>query len=348
MKTTTLKAVAAIGLSALLAGSAAAQESKSKPVGYETLTVANGFNYLGLRLHEAPVASDVSVDVDGAVVTVAAGIVDALEAGTSYLLEVVDGDAEGAVVPISAFDGASNTVTVSDASLGDDFGIGDGFTIRPIATLATVFGADNTAGLDEGQGGTGGADQVWVPDGLGGFGKYYFDSENFDTFGRTWTDATDGKTIVDPTAVNLVYTDGIILVGAGTDNNTFVVSGSVKLTSTAFVVTDGFNYLSSVSPAGATLESMFGLNNSAALSTGQGGTGGADQVWVPTVDGFDKYYYDIENFDTFDETWTDASDGKTVVTASAVSLDGASGFILVNTGGGQMVSTAAPSFYSSL
>ena len=75
MKTNTLKAAAVVGLTALLVGSAAAQESKSKPVGYETITVPNGFSYAGLRLHEAPVASgEVASVPGGATVTVADGV----------------------------------------------------------------------------------------------------------------------------------------------------------------------------------------------------------------------------------------------------------------------------------
>ena len=64
MKTKTLKVAATMGLTALLVGSAAAQESASKPVGYETLTIEDGFNYLGLRLHEAPVASGTITAID--------------------------------------------------------------------------------------------------------------------------------------------------------------------------------------------------------------------------------------------------------------------------------------------
>ena len=65
MKTNTLKTVAAVGLSALLVGSASAQSSVSQPVGYETLDLVPGFNYVGLRLHEAPVATGASVSTAG-------------------------------------------------------------------------------------------------------------------------------------------------------------------------------------------------------------------------------------------------------------------------------------------
>lgn len=347
MKTNTLKAAAAVGLSALLIGSAAAQESKSKPVGYETITVPNGFSYAGLRLHEAPVASGEVVSVPGgATVTVADGVADALTDGVAYIFEVTSGDAIGAVVTVDSFDAGADTVTVSDAAISDDFADGDSFTIRPAATLASVFGADNSAGIDAGFGGTGGADQIWVPNGAGGFDKYYFDDLSPDNFTAEWVDATTTNS-VDPATVNLIYTDGIIILGGGTADNTFVVSGSVKLTPTNFALASGFNYLSSVSPAGATIETMFGATNSAGLDAGFGGTGGADVVWIPVGAGFDKYYFDDLSPDNFTTEWVDANSTNTVDPAT-ISLDDASGFIIVNDGAAQPVNAGVPGFYADL
>lgn len=348
MKTTTLKAAAAFGLSALLAGSAAAQESQSKPVGYETLTVSNGFNYLGLRLHEAPVASDAAATVNegDAVIGVPDGVADALVDGTSYLFEVTSGDAAGAVVTVVAFDADADTVTVSDAELTNDFFAGDAFTIRPQASLATVFGENNEAGLDAGFAGTGGADQIWIADGEGGFDKYYYDGFNAAAGSASWSDA-DSLEAVDANAVNLFYTDGLILVGDGTDGNTFVVSGSVKLTDTAYSLLGGFNYLSSVSPAGATIASMFGPSNEAGLSAGFAGTGGADQVWIPVGGSFEKYYYDGFNAGAGAAAWSNA-DSLEAVDPAAVSFDDASGFVLVNDGAAKMATAGVPDFYSTL
>lgn len=349
MKTNTLKAAAAFGLSALLMGSAAAQEasSKSKPVGYETITVPNGFSYAGLRLHEAPVASGEVVSVPGgATVTVADGVADALTAGTTYIFEVTDGDAKGATVLVASFDTDADTLTLSEASISDDFADGDPFTIRPAATLDTVFGAANTASLDAGNGGPSGADQVWVPNASGGFDKYYYDELNLNTFAASWTNADTGDAVT-AADVSIVYTDGLVLLGAGTDNNTFVVSGSVKLSGTGFALASGFNYISSVSPAGATLGSMFDPIAASGLVSGNGGPSGADQVWVPAGGGFDKYYYDLLNLNTFGASWTDADNGDAIM-PETVSLDDASGLIVLNPGAAKQVAAGVPGFYGDL
>ena len=94
MKNTTLKAAAAFGLGALLMGSAAAQESVSKPVGYETLEINQQFNYVGLRLLGAPLATSTVATAENGAITLASGEV----ADGSVIVEFVDGDAAGSVV----------------------------------------------------------------------------------------------------------------------------------------------------------------------------------------------------------------------------------------------------------
>lgn len=338
MKTKTLKVASTMGLTALLVGSAAAQESASKPVGYETLTIEDGFNYLGLRLHEAPVASGTITAIDADSIEDSAADFSALT-GT-YILEIDNGS--GIIQEVVNF---NSTTEIPTDDLTGEVAVDDSYTLRPVATLESVFGADG-GDLDAGNAGTGGADQVWIPDGTGGFDKYYYDNTNLTTFVAAWTNADGSNAVVDPATISLVYTDGLVIVGAGGEN-TFVVTGSVKLTETNFALSSGFNYVSSVSPAGSTLATMFGTDNESLLDAGNAGTGGADQVWVPVAGGFDKYYYDNTNLTTFVADWTNA-DGGAAVDPATVSLDDASGLIIVNPGAAQSNSAGVPSFYGTL
>lgn len=340
MKTKTLKVAAAMGLTALLAGSAAAQESASKPVGYETLTIEDGFNYLGLRLHEAPVASGTITAIDADSIEDSAADFSSLT-GT-YILEIDNGT--GIIQEVVSFNSATEIPT---ADLTADVAVDDAYTLRPVATLESVFGAANEAGLNAGETGTSGADQIWVPDGAGGFAKYYYDNVNQNTFGPAWSIANNDATVIDPATISLVYTDGLVVLGAG-GANTFVVTGSVKLTETNYMLSSGFNYLSSVSPAGATLESMFGAANEAGLNPGETGTSGADQVWVPAAGDFDKYYYDNVNQNTFGPAWSIANNDATVIDPTTISLDDASGIIIVNPGADKGLTAGVPSFYGTL
>ena len=328
-----------------------AQEFMSHPSGREILTVSNGFNYLGLRLHPSPIAEAqvLSVTSGSAVVEVGVDVVSLLVSGTPFIFEVDSGSAVGSVVKIDAFDLSTGTVTLSE-DLSAGLGADDWFTIRPSATLASVFGADNSAGLDEGAGGPGGADQIYLPVQGGGFLKYYYYNDPF--FGATgWKDIETGVT-VDPHQVAIFYPDGLLINGGGVANNSFAVAGTLKLSQTNYTLTSGFNYLSSVFPTGSTLASMFGVDNSAGLNHGNGGTGGADQVWLPDgLGGFERYYYDHFAVPTFIEAWVMYSSGglPQIVDPSSVDFDAASGFIILKSGGNNgLIPAAPPSFYNSL
>ena len=347
MKTKTLKVAAAMGLTALLAGSAAAQESASKPVGYETLPINGGFNYLGLRLHEAPVASGTVTAVDADSVTDSNADFSALT-GT-YVLEIAN--ATGTVQEVTSFNDATDIPT---ADLSAVVAVDDAYLLRPIANLASVFGAANESGLDAGGGNPVGADVVWIPT-ESGFDKYYYDNFGPAFGGATWAkiDPAGGVSTVvaDASAINLFYTDGIIVVGGG-DDNSLVVTGSVKLTSTDLALVPGFNYLSSISPAGGSLGSMFGAANEAGLDAGGGNPVGADTIWVPTVGGFDKYYYDNFGPAFGGATWAkiDPAGGVSTVVADSttVSFDDSSSILIVNAGDAQAATAGVPSFYSTL
>ncbi len=347
MKTTTLKAVAAFGLSALLAGSAAAQESKSKPVGYETLAYTAGFNYLGLRLHEAPASSGASgaVTIGSPVIPVADGVADALTTDVTYLFEVTSGDAAGAVVLVDSFDAATDTVTLA-SDISDDFVEADTFIIRPSATLASVFGATNDV-ANSGAGLTstasfGTCDQIWVPDGAGSFEKYAYVKGN--PFAGTldgWKNAAGAA--ITPADVDLIYVDGIIVNGAAAGN--LVVSGSVKLEGVSIALTTTFNYVSGVFPAGLTLTE----SELSATLTSTASFGTSDQVWIPNgVGGFAKYAWVKGNpFAGTADGWRNAA--LAAVDGATVSFDGSSGVIIFRAGNAEsMVTIDSPDFYDAL
>ena len=346
MKTNTLKTVAAVGLSALLVGSASAQSSVSQPVGYETLDYVPGFNYLGLRLIEAPAATGSSVTIAGATVTVADGVADGLDAGTAYLFEAISGDALGVVTTVTAFDATADTVTLSD-DISFDFVDGDEFIIRPVDTLASIFGdtndvANNGDGLLS-TGSFGTSDQVWIPDGVGDFERYAFVSgDPFAGTADAWQD--DAGNTIDPATTLLVYTDGVIINAASAGD--LVVSGSVKLEPVSFALTTQFNYLSSIFPVGNNLtESEL---EAVLVSTGSFGT--SDQVWLPDgAGGFDMFaFVQGDPFAGTASAWQD-SDGNIVPDPSAIVFDGNAGLIINRAGNDlRMINFDSPDFYDTL
>ncbi len=344
MKTNTLKAVAAVGLSALLMGSAAAQ-SVSQPVGYETLNYTSGFNYLGLRLVEAPAGAGAALSISGGDVTLADGVVDALDAATSYIFEVTSGDAAGAVTTISAFDATANTVSLAD-DISGDFDGGDEFIIRPTSTLSSVFGetndvANSGSGLTS-AGSFAGCDQIWIPDGSGSFQRYAFVLGNpFAGTSDSWQD--DLGNVINPDLIELNYVDGVIVNAISPGD--FVVSGSIKLEAVQIALTTTFNYLGSLFPAGLTLEESELVNT----LTSAGSFAGCDQVWLPdSSGGFLRYAFVLGNpFAGTPDAWQD--DSGTLIDPETISFDDTPGMIVVRAGSAvSMITVDSPDFYDTL
>jgi hypothetical protein len=305
----------------------AANAASTTPVGYETLTLSPGFNYLGLRLHEAAVVSgDIETVTSGTIVDSDADLGLLLDDAKTYILEVKN--ASGVTqefVGSAATGGTINTPFDLSASVAVD----DVYTIRPASTLSSVFGAANEAGLDTGFFGPGG-DLVLLPDGSGGFLTYYYDAG-----ASSWADGSGNA--VDGSSIAIIYTDSIIISSSGVGASTLVVAGEVKAGPTnQALAASSFNYISSVSPAGATLASAF----DAAIPTldkGFFGPGG-DLFYVPDGSGgFNQYYYDDGL-----SSWADSSGNA--VTAASIALP--SGVIVFNDGIAQALLNSPPASYS--
>lgn len=345
MKTNLTKAAVA-GLTALVVGSASAQESVSKPVGYETVEINQQFNYVGLRLVGTALATSTvaTATVDGAngLLTLEGATLD----DGVVIVEVNDGDALGEVAGGTV---AGGTITV-DLSLLDNLAEGDSVTIRQPQTLASVFG-DPATELD-GSAGSGAADLILVPEG-DGFKTYYYNTGTFVT-AAGWKEVVDGVDVdVDAAGVNLFYTDGLVIQNRG-GNNSLVISGSVKTTPTTVVLASQFNYLSTLYPVGSTISSLFddpanpGTIRPGTLD-GAAGAGAADLILVPDGAGFRTFYYNTGTFVSA-ASWKEVVNGADQDVVSAdISLDGASSFVIQNRGDvNQPVAVGAPDFYSTL
>jgi hypothetical protein len=314
-------------LAALLAVGTA-NAATTTPVGYETVNVSSGFNYLGLRLQRSTVLAGTVTAVTGSSITdSSASFGTTLTAGTTYILEVANTNG----VTQEFLGSAASGDTLNIPGLSSAVSVGDKYKIRTAATLSSLFGAENSAGLDTGFFGPGG-DVVYIPNASGGFDQYYYDS-GYSSWANSNGEAVDGSAI----AIN--YADSIIISATGAGASTLVVSGEVKTAKTGYALSaSSFNYLGSVYPAGATLSSSFDAAVPT-MDTGFFGPGG-DIVYVPNgAGGFNQYYYDSGY-----SSWAD-SDGN-AIDATAISLQ--SGVIIYNDGAAASLVNSAPTSYSSL
>lgn len=274
-----LTTVAMLALSSI----AHAQTSAfSQPSGYVTVEINPGiFNLVGVSLHEPSLLSGV---LDSATTT---SVIDTSVDFTSlpdgvYILELDDDS--GIIQEVTVVD--SNTLRTSDDLSGNITGGTTAYTLRPAATLDSVFGADNsTANLTPStDGSANGVDTILIQTSTGLSSYYFVDVGDL-------TGWFDGEAFAGDTVLN--YADGIyVRTLADTTATSFIIAGQVKLEETGSILQPGFNFVNTVTPAGLTLGSS-GLQDFIEPSI-DGSRNGADLVLLPNPlrpGSFVTYYY---------------------------------------------------------
>ena len=323
MKMTTLKSVA---IAAGLASSAFGQAT-SPVVGYETISINPGFNVVGLRLHEKPVASGTFEAVTTTSAQDEGADFSAISGTETFILEIEDGT--GVIQEITSASISGDTITVADLT-----GVANGasYTIRPSATLASVFGLNGET-LTAGFFGPAGADQIQLFNGVS-FDSFYYDSGS-----AAWQDVTAPfGAAIDPLSVDLVYVDGIVINGAGSSE--LVVAGDLKADTSEVTLVPGSNFISSVGPVGQTLLTAYGAD-APGLSQGFFGPAGADQIQIFNGVSFDSFYYDSGS-----AAWQDVTAPfGAAVDPSTVTLP--SGYV-INANAASSVTQGVPAFFAGL
>jgi hypothetical protein len=330
MKPYTYSILAAIFACGMAQGAATAYTT---PVGYETLDLAAGYNYLGLRLQGEVKFAGKLTGVTTSSVSDSSVDFTTLDDAKTYILEVENANGVTQEILGSAAGGVGgHDLTTPDLSA--KVAVNDLYKVRVAATLNSIFGAANQAGLESSAYGPGG-DIIYFPTGSANFNLYYYDD-----FNASWSDYGTGEA-VNGDLVALNYADSFLIYGGGVGASTLTVTGEVKTKTTGFNLDPGYNFVGSVYPARATLSSTFDeavtLNLIDRSAYGPGG----DIVYVPTGGGnFNLYYYD-----DFNASWSDYGTGE-AVTASGIDLT--SGVIIYNEGLQSDVVGTAPTGYNSL
>jgi hypothetical protein len=297
-------------LAAAAACGIALGQAYTTPVGYETVEIPNTieFNLIGLRLHSPLTLTSSISAVNGTVVSINnADFDDILSSGTTYILEINNGDGEGILQEVDSWGTSSGNLAgdlVVQVDLSDfDVVAGDTVSLRAAPTIEEIFGSSNLqTGFVASQ-----ADVVWIPDGTGNFTRYYKSA----LVGNPWKDAA---TNADTPNVPIIYPDGILVQKrAASSPTSLVVTGEVKVTPTLTALADGtstspsFNVISTVYPVGLTLQNS-GIKDDLApgFVSSQ-----ADVVWVPdSIGGFNRYYVSS----LVGNPWKDAATNADVLT----------------------------------
>ncbi len=217
---------------------------------------------------------------------------------------------------------------------------GASYRIRPVSTLASIFGAADSAGLLKGFYGPGGADLVYLPNATD-FDVYFYDDGE-----GSWAKITpEGYSLVTGGDVSIVYTDGVVI--SAQNPLDLVVTGEVKKDNTLIGNVDRFQLCWSLSPVGATLQSTFGLVPPPATSNSgldRGSTGWCG-TWYILQNGLE---FDIYFYDDGEASWCKlTSTGYDLIAdPSLISLP--SGAIIANENGARIYFSCFPASYGGL
>ena len=192
----------------------------SDPVGSVTETIGAGFfNLIGVNL-SGPVVTTGSFESadDTSATDTDADFLASLQANVNYTLIVTSGPNTGANTSVSA---SSETTLLTENSLSSSITSGTTYEIRKTLTISDLFGINNEAELAEAlSGGTTDADIIWIPNGIGGFDKYYYNETP-----RVWPPLSVGwKKVggVDLDASNIPLSGGLIIERKGSSSTSTV------------------------------------------------------------------------------------------------------------------------------
>ena len=313
-----------------------ADTAYTTPVGYTTQALAaNTFNLVGFNVLTPTVAAGDLTGVSGA--TLSDSGVDfttLLTAGKTYVLDIKDGPgtADGTVQEFVTWSGSDITLPSAVAGVA----VGDKYSIRQAPTLQATFPVGFLAGSVSATN----ADKVWVPNGSGGYTKYWY-KITLPPIGWHTTGTGLDDTGVVTADVPLIYIDGIFVEKKGVAKD-LVLSGEVKTTGSNVLVNTGFNPVGITPPVGLTLFTS-GLQGDIAGSVS---ATNADKVWVPNgLGGYTKYWYKITLPPIGWHTTTTGLDDTGVV-ATDVTLTPA--IFIERKGASKVVTMDVPSSYSSL
>jgi hypothetical protein len=247
----------------------------SKPSGYVTQTIVQGFNPVGFTLQLPPTASGSFTDVSATTVSDSTkDFSTLLSPGALYILEIGSGTASNQIIEVGSGAG-SNLNTTGDLQTAGAT-IGDSYVLRKAATLEEIFGTTNSVLTKNNS--VNNADVVWVPDGLGAYTRY------FQNAAGAWRNATTPALAPN---TPIVYVDAVFIQRKSSTSVDLTLTGQVKTTASKTAIVQGFNFVSTIYPSGATLQNS-GLSDTLARNNS---VNSADVVWVPNGSGgYTRYF----------------------------------------------------------
>ncbi|HKP03606.1 MAG TPA: TIGR02597 family protein [Chthoniobacterales bacterium] len=303
----------------------------SDPSGFLSLTVdgtgggANRLTYLGLGVTR-PVEYQRTASVVGSnsITDSGASWTSNQYGGGVYFVEITSVNGSNSAAGVgTTYSILSNTTTTLTLATNLAAGITApvGYKIRKQWTIASVFGANDEAGLQGGTAATADLVQLWNGAALD---SYYYQTSGSVGWRKVGDTATDAGGTLIP------FYSAVVVMRQQTANLSFVLNGTVKSGQTSIPIVVGDNYVGNVYPSNLTLagSNLYTGNGATGLIGGDSST--ADQVMLWNGTAFDIYYYQTSGgggtgWRKVGDSSTDA--GQTVIAQG-------SGFVIKRRNGG--------------
>jgi hypothetical protein len=283
-----LPLIAIVALAA--SGLSSAEPAYSKPAGYVTQTLVQGFNVFGFGLVAPLTTSGSFTSVSpNSVADSTKDFNTLLVTGATYTLEITSGSAalSGSVSEVVTWTG-SVLNTVDNLSVAGAVS-GTTYVLRKASTLAEVFGTSGSVLAKSNN--IVNADVLHVPSGNGQYTRYHQRTDG------TWRNAT--ANVIGVNSTPLLYLDGVFLERKSSNPVNLVITGEVKTTPTITQMQPGFNLVGTIYPAGSTLQTL-GLENDL---VGSNNINNADVVHIPNGNGqYTRYHLRTDGV-----TWRNAT-----------------------------------------
>lgn len=199
-----------------------------------------------------------------------------LAAGTAYWVEITSGTNKGMASTINSFTQHS---LVTEDDLTPFYAAGDTYVVRPVHTIASLFGTTNSAGLRAGTSPSN-SDTIEVPDGQGGSTLVFYSS----AAPAGWRTSLTGT--ADASNTPVYHVDGLNITRNARSNLKLTFTGILRKNPTYYGILPGMNYVDVNYPLGSSL-----ANCNLATQVLQGDSTTGDLVWIPSgTSGYKKYY----------------------------------------------------------
>lgn len=337
MKTKTCAALFSLAL--LGSGSISAQEAKTDPVGFITLTIGGGTPALPkLSLVSPTLTKPISYQGLITAISAASGVTTITVSGTPWAAGAFNG-ANGShfceivslAFPTNTGTMAdilttptTNTITVSGDLTVNQAAVGDTVKIRKDVTIADLFGATNSAGLLASDDAST-ADEVFIYSNASAASHFYYTGDISTPAG--WYNSTTG----DPAGSRAIAPNEAVVVKRKAPGDLNIVfTGAVKTGNTLLAVINGLNVLGTSSAQGLTL-------SNSGLYTGSDTTGvkgsddasTADEITIYGATSTNNYFYYTGDIST-PAGWYHSTSGDP---SGSVSIAAGTAFVLRRKGG---------------